>query len=66
MITQHESSSRQWFALHDDCTITALGDCGDYEAADEIAQDLGLDPMWLISPQMAKECVNTFKSRGIK
>lgn len=65
MLTKHESPDRQWFALHGDSTMTALGDCGDFEAADEIAQDLGLDPMWLIDPEMAKQWVDTFKTRGI-
>ena len=55
MITKHESIDRQWFALLDDSTIVALGDCGDYEAAEEIAQDMGLDPMWLIDPQMSEQ-----------
>jgi len=66
MITQHQKPERQWFALHDDRTMSALGDCGDYLAANEIAQDMGLDPMWIVDPEMAKQWVDTFKSRGIK
>ena len=65
MITKHESINRQWFALLDDSTIIALGDCGDYEAADEIAQDMGLNPMWLVDPQMAAQWVNVFSNRGL-
>ena len=65
MITKHESIDRQWFALLNDSTIIALGDCGDYEAADEIAQDMGFEPVWLIDPQMAKEWLNVFSNRGL-
>ena len=66
MLTKHDSPDRQWFALHGDSTMTALGDCGDFQAADEIAQDLGLDHViWLVDPEMAQEWVDTFKTRGI-
>ena len=64
-MSNYESPERQWFALHDDGTITALGDCGDYQVADEIAQDMGINPMWLVNPEMAKQWADIFKSRGV-
>tara|TARA_B100000963_G_C22391347_1_gene564628 strand:+ start:483 stop:683 length:201 start_codon:yes stop_codon:yes gene_type:complete len=66
MINQYESPERQWFAVHHDSTMSALGDCGDFQAANEIAQDMGLDPMWIVDPKTAKQWVDTFKTRGIK
>ena len=55
---------RQWFAL-DGGDLKPLGDCGDFQAADEIATDLGMELNWLVSPEMAQDWVNVLASRGI-
>jgi len=59
-----EDEQRQWFAL-DVTDLTALGDCGDYNAAAEIARDLGLETCYLVSPFKAQEWANTLADRGI-
>ena len=59
-----ESPRRQWFAL-DAGDLTAVGDCGDFETADEIATDLGMETNWLVSPDMAQQWANALASRGI-
>ncbi len=50
---------RQWFALEGGTHLVPLGDCGDYETADEIATDLGLELNWLVSPDMAQQWATT-------
>ena len=65
MLTKHESPDRQWFALSFDGALISLGDCGDYQVADELAQALEIDAMWLIDPEMAKQWADIFKTRGI-
>ena len=37
----YESKDRQWFALSCLGNLHPLGDCGDFDAAEEIANDLG-------------------------
>ena len=64
MLKQHESKNRQWFAI-DGGTLKPLGDCGCFEAADEIATDLGMELNWIVSPEMAQEWVNVLASKGI-
>jgi len=43
----------RYFALGDDSQFYDLGDCGDFEAADESATDLldgtGIHPLWLFN-----------------
>ena len=69
-----ESTDRQWFALEFDNKmgrarrvgkLMAIGDCGDYETADEIATDLGYDTMWLVDPETAQDWADQLASRGI-
>ena len=38
-----------WFALLSDASLVCIGNCGDFEAADEIAEDLDLDVVWLFN-----------------
>lgn len=53
MSTKYESLERQWFALHAG-ELYALGDCGDFECALEIATDiLGEDQGEWIAPYSA-------------
>lgn len=51
----HDDKSGRWFALADDGLLYCLGGCGDIEAAEESATDLGINPLWLIDPQTAQE-----------
>ena len=60
-----ESPERQWFALVRSGQLMPIGDCGDHEAADEIATDLDYNTVWLISPVLARDWVNALASRGI-
>ena len=64
-MTNYESTERQWFALTES-GVVPLGDCGDYEAAEEIAEDLGLEVIWLIHPLEAQHWANVFASKGIQ
>jgi len=59
-----ESVDRQWFALGFDGSLYALGDCGDYEAADEIANDLcGDEAIWLVDPESAHQWSDLLNAR---
>ena len=62
-----ESPARQWFCLSMEGHggLIPLGDCGDFEAADEIATDLGEPMTWLVSPENAQQWANVLASRGI-
>ena len=57
--------SNLWFALEFNNQLKAIGDCGDYETADEIATDLGYDTMWLVDPETAQDWADQLASRGI-
>ena len=49
-------SKRAWFALGSDGFIYKLGDCGDFEAADEVANDIlpeGADALWILDADTA-------------
>ena len=48
-MSEYESSERIYFALCGDGNLLCLGDCGDFDAANEIADDLELEVVWLIS-----------------
>mgnify|MGYP003652939886 CR=1 FL=1 len=62
-----ESPKRQWFALHVSGDLAAIGDCGDFETAKEIAQDFyeNMSEVWIISPEQAQEWADQLASRGI-
>lgn len=68
MITsEYESPERMYFALCSDGDLLCLGDCGDFDVANEIADDLGLEVVWLISGVEAKywaEVLNDNLMRG--
>ena len=57
------SFERMWFALCWDGTLAILGDCGDYEAANEIAVDLGCDAIWLVCGDDAAAWADTINSQ---
>lgn len=47
-----------WFALDNDGTLYNLGDHGDYDAAMDTADSLGLDAVWLFDEQDARNLVD--------
>ena len=55
----YENIERQWFALSSSGNLWALGDCGDYDAAEEIANDLEIDVLWLADYETAKQWHDT-------
>ena len=57
----YESKDRQWFALSSCGNLWALGDCGDFDVAEEIANDIGLDVMWIADADTATQWMNTIK-----
>jgi hypothetical protein len=55
----YESKDRQWFALSSSGWLWPLGDCGDFDAAEEIANDLELDVIWIVDANEARQWVDT-------
>ena len=50
------ANPRMWFALGSDGEMYILGDCGDFNAADEIAEDVlpeGTRAIWILDAQTA-------------
>ena len=45
----------EYFALVDTGNLLHLGNCGDYEAADEIAEDNDLQVVWLVDGATVKQ-----------
>lgn len=43
-----------YFALNDDGLLYNLGDHGDWEAAEDTAQSIGIDPVWLFDEDTAQ------------
>jgi len=55
-------SRRAWFALGSDGLIYTLGDCGDFEAADEVAQDIlpeDTNAIWILDADAAFDWMHT-------
>lgn len=55
-----------WFALDNDGTLYNLGDHGDYDAAMDTADSLGLDAVWLFDEQDARYLVNFIQDEFIQ
>jgi hypothetical protein len=58
----------KWYALSDESILTALGDCGDEDAARAIADDLlpGGTWVWIMDAESTRDWVdnlNTFLTR---
>jgi len=45
----------KYFALANDGLIYDLCDCGDFEAAEENAADLGITAIWLVDAETAQQ-----------
>jgi len=53
---------RMWFALGSDGLIYIIGDCGDFEAADEVAKDAlpeDVGVLWLLDADTAFDWMHT-------
>lgn len=44
-----------YFALACDGFMYCLGDCGDYDAAEESAKDLDIDAVWITNEDIARQ-----------
>jgi len=53
-----------WFALADDGELHNLCDCGDFEAAEESAKDMGINPIWTFDEFIAINWLNTI-AKGV-
>lgn len=47
--------SNVWFALADDGLMYCLCDCGDFEAAEESAADIGINAVWIADEETARQ-----------
>lgn len=54
--------SEHYFCLASDGLLYRLGDHGDFEAADDTAQSLGLDVIWLFGEESASSWFTTLKN----
>ena len=52
----------RYFALADDGFIYDLCDCGDFDAAEESANDLGITAVWLINEPSAAQWLERLAS----
>ena len=43
-----------YFALNDEGNIFNLGDCGDYEAANSVVEDMDLNVVWIFDQEDAE------------
>jgi hypothetical protein len=60
--------SENYYCLAADGLLYALGNHGDYEAADDTARGLGLDVIWLFgedSRDSWRDSLNNFKKNGV-
>lgn len=48
-----------YFCLSGDGNIYFLGNHGDWEAAEDTAQNLGYNPIWVFGEESAKDWANT-------
>lgn len=51
--------SEMYFCLASDGLLYILGNHGDFEAAEDTAQSMGLEVIWLIDEQTARSWRNT-------
>ena len=60
----YESKDRQWFALDAvSGLVYALGDCGDFEAAEQVALDLDLQAIWIADADTARQWMRCIEER---
>ena len=56
--------SQMYFALCAEGLLWILGDHGDYEAADETAKSLGLNVVWILDEESAKQFKSILNSNN--
>jgi len=56
----YESRDRQWFALSSSGNLWALGD---FDAAEEIANDLEIDAVWIADAETAMQWSQTIQNK---
>jgi len=60
----YESINRQWFALDAGAGLVyALGDCGDFEAAEQTARDLDIQAVWIADADTARQWARAIADR---
>jgi len=57
-----EDMQRYWYCIAFDGNLYILGYHGDFEAAEETAEDMGLEPVWLFDQTTADEWRETLTS----
>ena len=50
-----EPMPEMWFCLNSDGELYILGDHGDFEAAEDTAKSMGLDPIWTFGEASARQ-----------
>ena len=58
--------TENYFCLASDGLIYSLGNHGDYEAADDTAESLGLEIIWLFGEDTARSWADTLNAHGVK
>jgi hypothetical protein len=60
----YESKDRQWFALDAGAGLVyALGDCGDFDAAEQVAADLDIQAVWIADADTARQWMTAIAER---
>jgi hypothetical protein len=57
-----EDVNRYWYCIACDGKLYILGDHGDFESAEEKAEDMGLEAVWLFDQTTADEWRETLTS----
>ena len=57
-----DSSEQPWFALADDGQIYALGDHGDFDAAEETAASIAINAIWIADKETAEQWLSRLLS----
>ncbi len=58
-----ESMQRQYFALGNDGFLYALGDCGDFESANIVVDDMDIDALWILDYSTARQFQGVINSK---
>lgn len=63
----YEDQSRFWYAVGTDGNLYCLGDCGDFDAADEIAKDtMPCGCVWILDRHFAEQWLETLNKESTK
>ena len=61
-----EPMPEMWFCLNSDGELYILGDHGDFEAAEDTAKSMGLDPIWTFGEASARQWRRVLTSEEVK